>query len=188
MTNALKNLSLKHNFIYLNYGFVEYKTYFMSFALILGSVLLPYIFHYFNMAGQIFLPIYFFVLIGAYKFGWKVGIMTGVFSPIISFVLTGMPLPIILPFVIIKGILLALTASFSAKKSKKISIAILLLVVFCYQFMGFLVIYLLTHNLVLSRADLVLGYPGLILQIIGGYLLLKFIGSYEGKKLETNSK
>lgn len=188
MEKITKVLSLNKEFIYLDFGLTEYRTYLISLVLVLGSILLPSAFHQFRLAGQVFLPIYFFVLIGAYKFGWKVGVVTGIFSPIISFYLTGMPVLTILFFVIIKGVLLALTAGFFAKKWRKLSIFTLLLVVVSYQFVSFFLVYLFTHNLTLAKTDLILGYPGLILQIVGGYLLLKLIGDYGGEKLETNSR
>lgn len=188
MTTSQKTLSLNPEFLYLNFGLAEYKTYILSLGLIAGSILFPYLLHHFYLAGEIFLPIYFFVLIGAYKFGWKVGAITGIFSPLISFALTGMPMPAILPSVIIKGILLALAASFFARKNTKLSILTILLTVFSYQLVGSLIVYLLTHNLALSTADVVLGYPGLLLEIIGGYIILRFISGYGRKELETNPK
>src|SRR5680860_2276 len=122
MENTQENLALNQEFFYLNFGLAEYKTYILSLGLTLGSVLLPYIIHQFNLAGSIFLPIYFFVLIGAYKFGWKVGVITGTFSPLISFALTGMPILAILPLVIVKGILLALATGFFTRKQGKLSL------------------------------------------------------------------
>ena len=188
MENNQKALSLNSGFFYLNFSLVDYKTYISSAVLIAGSILFPYILHHFYLAGEIFLPIYFFVLIGAYKFGWKVGIITGVFSPLVSFALTGMPMLAILPTVIAKGILLALATGFFTRKQGRLSLLTLLLIVLSYQVAGFAIIYLLTHNFTLSVADLVLGYPGLLLEVIGGYILLRFISGYGRKDLETNSK
>jgi hypothetical protein len=188
MNKTQKILSLNYKFTYLDFGLTEYRTYFLSSALIIGSVLLPHAFHQFHLAGQVFLPIYFFVLIGAYKFGYKVGVITGIFSPLISFFLTGMPMLMILPFVIVKGIILGLIAGFFVTKFRKLSMLSLFLVVISYQSIGFLIVYLFTHNLNLSTTDLILGYPGLILQVVGGYTLLRLIGGYDGKKFETNSK
>jgi len=41
----------------------------------------------------------------------------------------------------------------------------MLLIVLSYQFAGLIIVYLFTHNLTLSTADLVLGYPGLLIEI-----------------------
>jgi hypothetical protein len=186
MTNAQKTLSSNSEFLYLNLGLAESKTYLLSLGLIAGSILFPSMLHQFNLAGEIFLPIYFFVLIGAYKFGWKVGVITGLFSPLVSFALTGMPMLAVLPSVIIKGIILALVASFFARKNTKLSILNIILIVFSYELAGSLLVYLLSRNFALATADVVLGYPGLLLEIIGGYVLLKFISGYGKKELETN--
>lgn len=188
MEKTQKTLSLNPEFLYLDFSLSEYKTYLLSIALIAGSILFPYVFHHFYLAGEIFLPIYFFVLIGAYKFGWKVGAITGIFSPLISFALTGMPMLAILPSVVIKGVLLALAVRFFTRKHGNLSLITLSLIVISYQVAGFFIVYPITHNLVLSSADLVLGYPGLLLEIIGGYILLKFISGYGRKKLEADSK
>jgi hypothetical protein len=188
METNQKTLSLDPDFFCLNFGLTEYKTYLFSLALAAGSVALPYALHHFYMAGQVFLPIYFFVLIGAYKFGWKVGAITAISSVFISFVLTGMPMLAILPFVVTKGLLLAMAASFFARRSGKLSLLNLLLIVLGYEFTGSLMVYLFTRNLALAGADLVLGYPGLLIEIVGGYILLKFINGYGKKELAANSK
>jgi len=91
MEKNQKTLALNPEFLSLNLSLTEYRTYLFSLALTVGSVALPSALHHFYIAGQIFLPIYFFVLIGAYKLGWKVGVITAFFSVLTSFVLTGMP-------------------------------------------------------------------------------------------------
>ena len=188
MENNQKILSPKSEFLCLDFGLTEYRTYFLSLILVMGSIALPYVLHHFYLAGQVLLPIYFFVLVGAYKFGWKVGVITAISSAFLSFILTGMPMIAILPSVILKGVLLALVAGFFAIKNNKLSILNMLLIVLGYEIIGSFIVYLFTHNIALSTADLVMGYPGLVLEIIGGYILLKFIRGYGRKELEANTK
>jgi len=69
------------------------KTYLMAALFIAGNMALPQLFHLIPQGGITWLPIYFFTLIGAYKFGWKVGLLTAVLSPVINSLLFGMPLP-----------------------------------------------------------------------------------------------
>lgn len=38
-----------------------------------------------------FLPIYFFTLVAAFRCGWKVGLLTAVLSPVVNCLLFGMP-------------------------------------------------------------------------------------------------
>ena len=78
------------------------------------------------------MPIYFFTLIGAYKFGWKVGLLTAVFSPVINSLLFGMPLPAVLPAILLKSVLLAVAAGWAAHRFNRISLPILLAVVLFY--------------------------------------------------------
>ena len=49
------------------------KTYWAASLFIIGNILFPQLFHLIPQGGITWLPIYFFTLIGAYKYGWKVG-------------------------------------------------------------------------------------------------------------------
>ena len=59
--------------------------------LIALGVLVPMIFHQFGIAGKIFLPMHFPVIIAGLLFGPLSGLLVGLFSPALSFLLTGMP-------------------------------------------------------------------------------------------------
>lgn len=47
------------------------KTYFAAALFILGNLVLPQLCHLVPQGGVTLLPIYFFTLIAAYKYGWK---------------------------------------------------------------------------------------------------------------------
>ena len=81
------------------------KTYLMAALFIAGNMALPQLFHLIPQGGITWLPIYFFTLIGAYKFGWKVGLLTAVLSPVINSLLFGMPLPAVVLFYQVAGTL-----------------------------------------------------------------------------------
>ena len=68
------------------------------------------------------MPIYFFTLIGAYKYGWRVGLITAIASPLVNSALFGMPMFAVLPSIILKSVLLALCAGFIASKYKKTTV------------------------------------------------------------------
>ena len=68
------------------------KTYFAAALFILGNLVLPQLCHLIPQGGLTLLPIYFFTLIAAYKYGWKVGLLTAVFSPVLNHLLFGMPM------------------------------------------------------------------------------------------------
>ena len=61
----------------LNY--TNANTYLFAFVFIVGNVVLPQLCHLVHLGGPAMLPIYFFTLIGAYKYGFKVGMLTRLF-------------------------------------------------------------------------------------------------------------
>ena len=111
----------------LNYGNV--RTYLAASLFIVGNILFPQFFHLIPQGGITWLPIYFFTLIGAYKYGWKVGLLTAVLSPIINSLLFGMPMPAVLPAILLKSVLLAIAAGWAAQRFGRISIPVLVGVV-----------------------------------------------------------
>ncbi len=64
----------------LNYG--QAKTYLYASLFVIGNIILPQMCHAVNMGGPTWLPIYFFTLVGAYKYGCKVGVLTAFASPV----------------------------------------------------------------------------------------------------------
>ena len=73
----------------LNYN--DSKTYIAAALFIVGNILLPQLCHLVPQGGMVMLPIYFFTLVGAYKYGWKVGLLTALLSPLCNHLLFGMP-------------------------------------------------------------------------------------------------
>ena len=65
-------------------GYGQAKTYWTAFLFVAGNVLLPQLCHLFPLGGVRWLPIYFFTLVGAYKYGWRVGLLTAVLSPAVN--------------------------------------------------------------------------------------------------------
>lgn len=150
------------------------RTYFIAALFIAGNLVLPQLFHLIPQGGITWLPIYFFTLIGAYKFGWKVGLLTAIISPFINSLLFGMPVPAVLPAIMLKSVLLAAAAGWAAHRFNRISLPILLAVVLFYQVAGALGEWALTGSFFLAMQDFRIGVPGMGLQVIGGYLLLKY--------------
>jgi len=155
------------------------RTYWFTLAFVAGNLLLPQLTHLVPSGGLIFLPIYFFTLIGAYKFGITVGIFTAILSPLVNNLLFGMPPAFVLPAILIKSCLLAITAGIVAAKTKSISMLHLLAVVLIYQVIGSLAEWAITHHIQDAIQDFTLGIPGMLLQIAGGYALLKKLATYE---------
>ena len=157
------------------WGYSEKKSYLAALLFVFGNIALPQICHLFPQGGMMLLPIYFFTLIGAYKFGWKVGMMTAVLSPIVNSALFSMPMPAVLPAILLKSVLLALAAGYVAHKYKKVTIPLMLATVLSYQILGTLGEWAMKDDLYLAMQDFRIGIPGMLLQIIGGYAVIKYL-------------
>lgn len=156
-----------------SYGYNEARTYWLAVLFAMGNLLLPQLFHLVPNGGMTWLPIYFFTLAGAFKYGWRVGLLTAIVSPIANSLLFGMPAMSVLPAIITKSVLLAMAAGFAAGRTKTVSIAILAGVVVSYQFFGSLAEWAFTGSLAAALQDVRMGLPGMALQIIGGYAVIK---------------
>jgi hypothetical protein len=159
----------------------ETKYYFLLSLFVIGNILLPAIFHQFHLGGNIFLPIFFFVLISGYKYGFKLSIPTAILSPSISFYLSGMPMLKILPLVIGKGILLAAIASIVGRKNNQTTLLNLLYIITSSQFLWFIISSIFYKNFNLAWNDFLISWPGLLLQLIGGFIILKMIVKFTSK-------
>ncbi len=156
-------------------GWREMRTYLFAALFIAGNILLPQLCHLFPQGGLILLPIYFFTLIAAYKFGFRVGLLTAVLSPLVNSLFFGMPPVAALPIIMVKGVLLAAAASWMASKSKGASLLALIGVVLAYQLVGGLIEWAMTGSLASALQDWKLGYPGMILQAVGGWLVINHL-------------
>ena len=150
----------------------EARTYAAAALFVLGNLVLPQLFHLVPQGGVVWLPIYFFTLIGAYKYGWRVGLLTAVASPVINSLLFGMPLAAALPAITAKSVLLALCAGWAAARFRKASLWMLLAVVLAYQSAGTLVEWALKGDFALAAQDFRIGVPGMRLQVIGGWIVI----------------
>ena len=156
-------------------GWHEMRTYIFALLFVAGNIVLPQLCHLFPQGGLIMLPIYFFTLIAAYKFGFRVGLLTAILSPLVNSALFGMPPAAALPIIMIKGILLAGAAAWMASKSKGASLLALIGVVLAYQLFGGLIEWAMTGSLASALQDWKLGWPGMLLQAVGGWLVLNYL-------------
>jgi thiamine transporter ThiT len=158
-----------------NYNFASLKTYLFASIFVAGNIILPQVAHFVPQGGFIFLPIYFFTLIAAYKYGLKVGLLTAILSPVINHLLFGMPPMAVLPAILIKSVLLAGVAAYLARRSNAVTLVNLVLAVLVYQFAGTMLEWALVRDFTVAIQDFRIGVPGMLLQIFGGFALLKAI-------------
>lgn len=163
-TSTTRLYSLRYN---------DVRTYVAAFLFVAGNILLPVIFHSIPHGGQMWLPIYFFTFVGAYKYGWRAGLLTAICSPLLNNVLTGMPATGVLPAILLKSLLIVLCSSYAAIRFKKVTLPILLAVVLAYQLIGTIGEWALTADLHVALQDFRMGIPGMLLQIFGGYIFIR---------------
>lgn len=156
-------------------GLTQAKSYLFAALFIAGNVVFPQLCHLYPHGGLIMLPIYFFTLIAAYKYGFKVGLLTAILSPIVNHVFFDMPGAAVLPIILVKSTLLAAAASLIANKVGKVTLLAVTLAVVSYQFLGGLVEWGMTGSFNAALQDIWLGYPGIVLQVLGGYVVLKYM-------------
>ncbi len=162
----------------MSYGamtFANIRSYLFAALFIVGNVVLPQLFHTLPQGGVTWLPIYFFTLIGAYACGWHVGMLTALLSPTVNYLLFGMPALAVLPAIMAKSVILAVVASYAATRTGRATIWRFIAIVFCYQALGTLCEWAITGNLSLACQDLQIGLPGMLMQIIGGYAIVRIL-------------
>lgn len=169
MKSSAQNVALYQ----LSYS--QLKTYLIAAAFIVGNIALPQLCHLMPQGGLIFLPIYFFTLVAAYKYGFTVGLTTAVLSPLVNSALFGMPPAAALPIILIKSVTLAVAAAWIARKTSKVTLLTVALAVIAYQLIGSLAEWAMAGSIEKASQDIVLGWPGCLIQIVGGYLVLRYL-------------
>ena len=154
-------------------SYSEVKTYWMALLFVAGNIALPQLCHLVPQGGLTWLPIYFFTLVGAYKYGWKVGLLTAIISPLVNSMIFGMPAQSMLPAILMKSTLLAFAAGWMAQKYGKVTLLSLLSVVLAYQCVGTLGEWIMTGSFHTAIQDFRIGLPGMPLQVFGGYAVLR---------------
>jgi len=157
----------------LNYD--EVKTYLWAAVFIACNLVLPQVFHLIPQGGVIFSPLSLVILVGAYKFGWKTGLLAAILSPLVNHLVTGMPAWPVLQVMTMKLAVLAIVAGLAAQYFKTVSLPLIIGVVLVSKAIGALGELLLTGGIEATIADFTIGWPGLLLQVFGAWLILKFV-------------
>ena len=157
----------------LNYD--EAKTYLWATVFVACNLVLPQVFHLIPQGGIVFAPLSLVILAGAYKLGWRVGLIAALASPLVNHLLTGMPAWSTLPVMTLKLVVLALTAGFTAQHFKQATLPLLIGVVLVSMLAGGLGELALTGGIGGTVQDFTIGWPGILLQITGAYLVCKYL-------------
>ena len=149
------------------------RTYMMAALFVVGNIVLPQLCHLVPQGGLVWLPIYFFTLVAAYKFGLTAGLLTAIASPVVNSLLFGMPMVASLPIILIKSVLLAVAAAFIASRVRGVALWAVALAVVAYQGIGMLAEWGMTGSFTAALQDVRLGWPGILMQVFGGFAVMK---------------
>lgn len=158
--------------------FTEARTYFIAVLFIVGNIVLPQLCHLLPQGGLRWLPIYFFTLVGAYRYGWRVGVLTALASPLLNSLLFGMPALQAVPGIMLKSVVLAVAAAFAAHKVRKVSMLALACAVIACQSVGIVGEWLMGYSWHDALQDVRIGLPGIMMQVVGGWLVLRCSGLF----------
>jgi hypothetical protein len=150
------------------------RAWLMAAVFTVAGIALPQLCHLIPRGGLIFLPIYFFTLVAAYKYGLGVGLTVAVLTPLVNHLLFGMPGEGALVPILIKGVTLAAAASGAARLWGRVSLVALICAVAACQIVGTGAEWAIEGGgFVEATQDFRLGLPGIMLQIFGGWLVLR---------------
>ena len=155
----------------LNYD--EVKTYLWAAVFVACNMVLPQVFHLIPQGGIVFAPLSLVILAGAYKLGWKAGLLAAVASPLVNNLVFGLPAWGVLQVMMLKLVVLALAAGLTAQYFRRVSLPLLVGVVLVSEVVGGLGELLLTGGIRATVQDFTIGWPGLLLQVLGTYLIVK---------------
>lgn len=153
----------------------EARTYLWAIIFVGANLLLPQVFHLVPQGGIIFSPLSLVIMAGAYKLGWRVGLLAALASPLVNHLITGMPAMSVLPVMTLKLAVLALVAGFTAQHFRRATIPLLIDVVLLTELLGGLGELALMGGIDATIQDFTVGWPGMSLQIVGTYLIVKYL-------------
>lgn len=160
-----------------------------GFFILLG-VVIPFIFHSTGIAGTVFLPMHFPILIAGFYLRPSTSLLVGFITPLIGSVMTGMP--IFFPMAIIMAFELAaygLVISLLSNKTNGNKYLILILSMIIGRIVAGLIVTILVtafglplNPLLFVTGGVVTGLPGIVLQL----LLIPLIVSRFQRGIESN--
>lgn len=158
-------------------SYSDSRTYLWATVFVACNVALPQLFHLIPQGGIMFAPLSLVILAAAYKLGWRVALLCAVASPLVNHLLTGMPAQGVMTLMMLKLVLLALLGGTAAQVVCRrrlngwMQLAVLVGVVLTAELAGAAAEWLLTGGVAATVADFTIGWPGLLLQVMGTWLV-----------------
>lgn len=112
----IRRIALNYQAMPLSINFTDIRTYGIIATFVFLSVLTPWAFHQFHLAGATYLPMHFFIFAAALTCGWQAGVIVGLLTPFASYLVTGMPAATVLPQIAIEVTVYGLLAGLLRQK------------------------------------------------------------------------
>lgn len=149
------------------------KAYIKSALFIAANIALPHLFHLIPGGGVMFLPIYFFTLVAAMRYGWQVGLLTSIMTPVLGWLIFSAPAFALVPDMLLKGALLVGVAYFTKKHLGCNLVSNIITVALAFAFAGLLEWSFMGASIAFQ--DFVTGLPGMAMMILGSWLINKYV-------------
>ena len=157
----------------LSYRALELRTYLYAAIFVAANVLLPQLFHVAGLGGAVFVPILFFTLLAAVRYGAACGATVALLSPLASFALTGMPAAPMLWVLIIKGAAMAGAAALLIQPGRKVALWQVAVVAISAQVIGMALQGLLFGGFAPAWGAVAVSWPGIAIQIAAVWAICK---------------
>ena len=145
----------------------NWRTYLFATLFTAGNIALPQLCHLVPQGGLLFQPIYLFTLIAAYRWGWRVALLTALVSPLLNTLWFSMPSVAMLPVVLLKSVVLALGVSWAMTSQVRKPLLVAVLFIIGAQLLGAVAEWALLS----SATTLWLCLPGVALQVVVASLI-----------------
>ena len=153
----------------------DVRTFLWAALFVVCNMALPQVAHLIPQGGIIFAPLSLVILVAACKLGWRTALLAAVVSPLVNNIVFGMPAWGVLPIMAVKLAVLALAAGLAVQRMQRVTLPMLCGVVLLSELVGGMAELACTGGLHATIADFIIGWPGLLLQIAGCYLIVNFI-------------
>ena len=153
----------------------DVRTFLWAALFVVCNMALPQVAHLIPQGGIIFAPLSLVILVAACKLGWRTALLAAVVSPLVNNIVFGMPAWGVLPIMAVKLAMLALAAGLAVQRMQRVTLPMLCGAVLLSELVGGMAELVFTGGLHATIADFTIGWPGLLLQIAGSYLIVNFI-------------
>ena len=162
----------------------DVRTFLWAALFVVCNMALPQVAHLVPQGGIIFEPLSLVILVAACKLGWRTALLAAVVSPLVNNIVFGMPAWGVLPIMAVKlavlalaaGLaVLALAAGLAVQRMQRVTLPMLCGAVLLSELVGGMDELVFTGGLHATIADFTIGWPGMLLQIAGSYLIVNFI-------------